>query len=734
MVQYFGIRHHGPGSCRNVVKALNAMKPDLILLEGPAEATPLLPLITHADMKPPVALLAYQTNKVDNASFYPFAEFSPEWQTLVYSLKNDVECRFFDLPLSYMMAIRDTVKHHDDDLEVRDPFDLFARIEQLPDGETWWDTHVECAACTDGIFQAVESAVAELRKSLPQNTSQFDLLREAWMRKMLRKGINEGFQKIAVVCGAWHVPGIKTDVSPESDNNMLKSLPHVNVDVTWIPWTYSRLMMRSGYGAGIEYPGWYAHLYRYHNDDGTQWLSKAARLLREKNIEISTAHVADAVRLAIALAKIRGVSIPSCKEFNDAIVSVFAQGNDEILKILRIGLLISNKLGTVPANVPKVPLLVDFENTQKRLRVPFADEERSIVLDLRKPLDLDRSVFFFRLKLMGLAWAIPEKIEGKGTFKEAWTLAYMPEINVQIIELAIFGNTVEKAAITLALSKAKKATTLSELSLLLDEVIYAKLHKIVDILLKKLDSMSVLSNDVDDMLEVIPRLVNVVLYGDVRNERNEGIAQILESFLVRITTYGVRSCCNIDEEKASILLEKIMKADNALMLVDDSRLIDMWNAFVKKLSSSPSVNSMISGYASRLLYDKRIVKADDMITSLSFYTSSGNQPMNVAYWFEGFLQKSGTILLLDDNLWTVLNTWIQSLEYDVFIEVLPVIRRTFSSYSQDEKNKLAQKAVNYTPWLDKKTENNLIPPQYMADVQRGMPLLRIFLGIPNTNN
>jgi hypothetical protein len=196
----------------------------------------------------------------------------------------------------------------------------------------------------------------------------------------------------------------------------------------------------------------------------------------------------------------------------------------------------------------------------------------------------------------------------------------------------------------------------------------------------------------------------------------------------------VRSCSNIDEEKASILLEKIMKADNALMLVDDSRLIDMWNAFVKKLSSSPSVNSMISGFASRLLYDKRIVKADDMITSLSFYTSSGNQPMNVAYWFEGFLQKSGTILLLDDNLWTVLNTWIQSLEYDVFIEVLPVIRRTFSSYSQDEKNKLAQKAVNYTPWLDNKTENNLIPPQYMADVQRGMPLLRIFLGIPNTNN
>ena len=28
-------------------------------------------------------------------------------------------------------------------------------------------------------------------------------------------------------------------------------------DATWIPWTYDRLSMWSGYGAGVHSPGWY---------------------------------------------------------------------------------------------------------------------------------------------------------------------------------------------------------------------------------------------------------------------------------------------------------------------------------------------------------------------------------------------------------------------------------------------------------------------------------------------
>lgn len=37
-IHLLGIRHHGPGSCRNVLNYLQELQPDLILVEGPAEA------------------------------------------------------------------------------------------------------------------------------------------------------------------------------------------------------------------------------------------------------------------------------------------------------------------------------------------------------------------------------------------------------------------------------------------------------------------------------------------------------------------------------------------------------------------------------------------------------------------------------------------------------------------------------------------------------------------------
>lgn len=36
-IHLLGIRHHGPGSCRNVLNYLQELQPDLILVEGPAK-------------------------------------------------------------------------------------------------------------------------------------------------------------------------------------------------------------------------------------------------------------------------------------------------------------------------------------------------------------------------------------------------------------------------------------------------------------------------------------------------------------------------------------------------------------------------------------------------------------------------------------------------------------------------------------------------------------------------
>ena len=83
---FFGIRHHGPGCARSLVRAFADLKPDCVLIEGPPEGDALLPLIASEGMRPPVALLTYCPDEPRLAVYHPFAVFSPEWQAAHWAL------------------------------------------------------------------------------------------------------------------------------------------------------------------------------------------------------------------------------------------------------------------------------------------------------------------------------------------------------------------------------------------------------------------------------------------------------------------------------------------------------------------------------------------------------------------------------------------------------------------------------------------------------------------------
>lgn len=72
-----------------------------------------------------------------------------------------------------------------------DPFDYLAEAAGYTDGESWWEMNIEQRKDNTEIFQAVKEAVTALRETLPKKTSRLDLLREAWMRKMLRTAQKE---------------------------------------------------------------------------------------------------------------------------------------------------------------------------------------------------------------------------------------------------------------------------------------------------------------------------------------------------------------------------------------------------------------------------------------------------------------------------------------------------------------------------------------------------------------
>ncbi|MUT91866.1 DUF5682 family protein, partial [Streptomyces sp. Z38] len=99
-----GVRHHGPGSAKAVRAALEASRPRVVLIEGPPEADPLVPLAAAEDMRPPVALLAHAVDEPGRSAFWPLAAFSPEWVALRWALEHGVPARFIDLSAAQTLA------------------------------------------------------------------------------------------------------------------------------------------------------------------------------------------------------------------------------------------------------------------------------------------------------------------------------------------------------------------------------------------------------------------------------------------------------------------------------------------------------------------------------------------------------------------------------------------------------------------------------------------------------
>ena len=227
-IHYLGIRHHGPGSAKNVRDYLKQLKPDIILLEGPPEAEPILHWAKHPEMKPPVAILTYVPEDLQKALFYPFVEFSPEWQAILYALENKIPLRFIDLPVAHKLSIETTPKENDTNLSNQntyvDPFSYLAQIAGYIDAEKWWENFVEFRNNNESIFEAVTEAVKALREELDLPESYLEKCREAWMRKQIKLAEKEMYNDIAVICGAWHVPALQYQVKSKDGNELLKGL------------------------------------------------------------------------------------------------------------------------------------------------------------------------------------------------------------------------------------------------------------------------------------------------------------------------------------------------------------------------------------------------------------------------------------------------------------------------------------------------------------------------------
>ena len=768
-VVLLGVRHHGPGSARAVAAALAAFEPDRILIEGPADADPLIPLAGVDAMEPPVALLAYREQDPKVSAFWPFAAFSPEWTALRYAAAHGIEAGFCDLPAAVSLAqdgvsqdtvpqdtvSQDTARREAEEGEREaeegsaraerrdragdgpDPIALLAEAAGYADPEAWWEDVVEHRGgqysragrdrtddgenedgeTEDGArraaggeplaaFAAVAEAMTAVRQHEP--TPLRDALREAHMRTVLRAALADGAQRVAVVCGAYHVPALSgicdgreiTPPTPAADKRLLAGLPKQTkataVTLTWVPWTHSRLSYHSGYGAGIGSPGWYQHLFDTDDHVTERWLAAVAQLLRAERHPVSSAHLIEAVRLADSLAALRGRPMPGLAELTEATVAVLCEGREEPLALIARELVVGETLGRVPSSVPTVPLAADLNREAKRLRVPRTAAQKQYNLDLRNATDLDRSKLFHRLGLLGIDWAVAVGSRGSGTFRESWDVTWEPLFEVRLVEAAVWGTTVLSAATAKVLDTAGQTESLGSLTVLVQRALTADLPDAVDPLIAHVQGRAALDTDIGDLATALPPLANILRYGDVRGTRADGLRTVVRGIAVRIAIGLPPACVNVDDDAARALAPALGKVHAAIQTLDEEAIREPWMQALRQVADlgGAGAHGLLVGRATRLLSDAGLFGAEDVAARMAKALSRGTEPAEAAGWLEGFLAGSGLVLAHDKALLRLIDDWLAGLDGDRFEQVLPLLRRTFSTFSAPERRTIGERAAH----------------------------------------
>lgn len=721
----FGIRHHGPGCARSLCQALEELKPDVLLVEGPPEGTDELAWLGHEELKPPVALLVYPPEDMQHAVFYPFAVFSPEWQALRYAREHRVPARFIDLPLAHRLAIErawaeaaEREKSPDEQAEAAlassgweddvadDPLGALALAAGYNDRELWWEHQIEQRQNPAGLFQGIMEAMAALREqsivargaSGAEESAQrpkgrrLEALREASMRQAIREAEKEGYQRIAVVCGAWHAPVLRELGPARADVAILKGLPKLKVTATWVPWSYSRLSMRSGYGAGVASPGWYHHLWEAQERAGLRWAARAARLLRQQDLEASAASVIETVRLAEALAALRGLPMAGLAEFNEAILAVLCGAVEARLRLIRERLEVGHRLGTVPAEAPAVPLQRDLEAQQRRLRLKPSAEQKMLDLDLRNETDRARSQLLHRLLLLEIGWGKPETVSGKaGTFHELWRLQWQVEFAVTLIEASVWGQTVAEAATGRACSMADKAQDLAELTRLLETAMLAGLPALVSHVINRLQAYAAVAADVRQLMDALPALARVARYGDVRGTPSHLVNPIFAGLFERVLVGLPGACSSLDDDAAADMANSIGRVQESLNLLDRPDDTQAWQQLLQRLQADDAIHALVRGWCCRLLLEQQAIDADTLYRQARLALAPAVPARQAASWVEGLLRGSGLVVLHQDALWHALDCWLQDLSNEVFVELLPMVRRAFAGFHPPERRAMAEK-------------------------------------------
>ena len=721
---FFGVRHLSPAAACHLRRALDTVCPELVLVEGPSDLNDQMQWLCHPETRFPAAILAYTKHPPVRTILYPFAVYSPEIQAILWAHEHKVPCRFMDLPSPVFLAFQEAQERRrlaeleameeQEDEAVPEEADrachtesVYRRLETLTgeDHDTFWERNFEQAE----DYQSAAGAFGRELRAASEDSRQDraeTVAREAYMKRVICQAIDSGIpaEKIFCVCGAFHVAGLEEN-APMTDEEEA-SLPRADSTATLMPYSYYRLSSRSGYGAGNRAPAYFELLWDALEQGGLErapylYLTKLAAAHRKAGNLVSSAEVIEAVRLADTLAAMRGSAYPTLADLRDASVTTMGHGNFSELALAAADTEIGKTIGFLPEGVARTSVQEDFYRQLKELRLEKfrTAETQRLDLDLREKLnvkseaaalgDLRRSFFLHRLRVLGIHFAslLPSRQAG-ANWGEYWDLRWTPEAEIEIVESALMGDTVQGAAAYALKERADSSGSISDAAAIFQDAFLCGMPAAAQHALTVLQGLGVDAAAIADVAETASRLSLVVRYGDLRRFDPAPVVPLVQQLYLRACLTLADAC--VCDAQAAPAVTRAMDQLNALQLGHDFLEETRWLDLLADISDRDDLNTRCSGFAMAILLERGAADEELLAREVARRLSPGVPADLGAGWFEGLAGKNRYALIARLGLWRQLDDYLSGLDDETFRRALVFLRRAFADFAPQEKNDIAE--------------------------------------------
>lgn len=727
-VVYFPVRHHSPACAWHVERLIREVRPESVLIEGPRDASPLLPLLANAETRMPVAFYATYVRKRPGtapdrfAAFYPLCEFSPEFVAVRVALELGANVRLIDLtfPESVEAQQRGESEHASRTSRSQsmqsEAWFSHSRLLRAAcvrtgsrDSDDLWDHLYEVSyrsLDTAQFMQGVLTYCSLARRDATKETLKADgcLARE----QAMAAEIADERGRTVVVTGGFHTVALPH--TKPARPKPLKLTPEDN-QMVLMRYSFEQLDRLNGYASGMPSPEFYQRV--WEGLDLSQIVVEIARDCRRRNLGVSTADAIAAVSHAQRLAHLRGHQQLSREDLLDGIRSTFIKGADESegLPVLALARkrLAGDRTGNVPAEAGQPPIVLDFRTSAQRLKLKLDTlMDTEAVLDLyRKSIHRDISRLFHRLTFLEIPFANfergPDFVAGENLdrIQEVWTYCWSPRTESSLIERSLYGSTVEEAASNLLLERFAEAEQQGQggrASFATQLVLHAcrmGLHRHTQELLSRVGSLIAVDPDLDSLVAAMEDLLML----EVSREPLE--AHHLSGLRELATTAYHRACFVIptlaitppeDEARMLEALNGLVQAVRTLG--DGPELQQLRTDALLSLASSTGGSAAMRGGAIGLLYAEGRLTEPEIVTHLRGHLHSTREGgEDGPHFLRGLLKSARSVLWLVPGLLARIHEVLRDWDDEQFVRLLPLLRLAMADLTPRETDRVAQQVA-----------------------------------------